>query len=233
MNTSNTSTYPIIQANDVCRVFTRKGAPELKILSDIQIKVTAGESVVICGASGSGKTTFLNILGGLDRPTSGEVRWSGEAISGWSRRKVARERNLKVAYVFQGYHLLPELNVRENVLLPGWIRRIEERERAEAVLERVGLKDRMLHHPYELSGGEQQRVAVARALYQDPAVILADEPTGNLDSRNSSKVVELLQKLAAEEKKALVLVTHDFSIAERVGSVRYLVDGRLSDSPEE
>lgn len=212
------------------KVFARKGAPELEILHDINLKVNAGESIVICGASGSGKTTFLNIMGGLDHPTEGEICWSGEVIAGWSRRKIARQRNLNVAYVFQGYHLLPEFDVRENVLLPGWIRRKEDKAKAEAVLERVGLKERISHHPYELSGGEQQRVAVARALYQDPAVILADEPTGNLDSLNSGKVVELLHELAAEEKKALVLVTHDFSIAERVGEVRYLVDGRLSHS---
>ncbi len=223
----------ILEASQVSKVFTRKGAPELEILNDINLRVNSGESVVICGASGSGKTTFLNLMGGLDRPSAGTICWSGECIAGWSRRKLARERNRNVAYVFQGYHLLPELDVRENVLLPGWIRREEDKQRAEAVLERVGLKDRISHHPYELSGGEQQRVAVARALYQDPAVILADEPTGNLDSRNSNKVVELLQELAMEEKKALVLVTHDFSIAERVGSVRYLIDGRLCDSQEQ
>ncbi|MEM6885690.1 MAG: ABC transporter ATP-binding protein [Verrucomicrobiota bacterium] len=221
---------PILEAREVQKTFTRKGAPPLQILDDLNLRVEEGESIVICGASGSGKTTFLNILGGLDQPTRGEVLWSGESVAGWSRRQISRQRNLKVAYVFQGYHLLPELDVRENVLLPGWIRREEDKAKAEAVLERVGLKDRITHHPYELSGGEQQRVAVARALYQDPAVILADEPTGNLDSRNSSKVVELLQELAIEKKKALVLVTHDFSIAERVGSVRYLIDGRLSDS---
>lgn len=221
---------PILEARGVSKVFSRKGAPELDILNEIQISVAAGESVVICGASGSGKTTFLNILGGLDQPTAGEILWQGESIANWPRRKVSRQRNLNVAYVFQGYYLLPELDVRENVLLPGWIRRSEDKAKAEAVLERVGLKDRLSHHPYELSGGEQQRVAVARALYQDPQVILADEPTGNLDSRNSCKVVELLQELASEEKKALVLVTHDFSIAKRVGAVRYLIDGRLSDS---
>jgi len=224
---------PILEANGVRKVFSRKGVPDLEILRDVNLSVEPGESVVICGASGSGKTTFLNLMGGLDQPSAGTVSWSGQCIAEWSRHKIARERNLNVAYVFQGYHLLPELNVRENVLLPGWIRRTEDKKRAETVLERVGLKERMTHRPFELSGGEQQRVAVARALYQNPAVILADEPTGNLDASNTGKVVELLLELAIEEKKALVLVTHDFSIAKRVGLVRYLIEGRLSDSPDQ
>ncbi|MEM1157283.1 MAG: ABC transporter ATP-binding protein [Verrucomicrobiota bacterium] len=221
---------PVLEARKVRKIFVRKGSPSLQILDEVNLNVEQGESIVICGASGSGKTTLLNILGGLDQPTRGEIFWSGESVNGWSRRKISCQRNLQVAYVFQGYHLLPELDVRENVLLPGWIRRKEDRSKAEEFLERVGLKERITHYPYELSGGEQQRVAVARALYQNPSVILADEPTGNLDSNNSEKVVELLQELASEDKKALVLVTHDFSIAERVGSVRYLMDGRLSNS---
>jgi len=183
--------------------------------------------MVICGASGSGKTTLLNLLGGLDSPTSGRVCWMGQDIREWSQTGLARQRNRHVAFVFQGIHLLPELDVVENILLPGWIRRSESRARAEFQLERVGLADRLSHRPYELSGGEQQRVAVARALYQDPAVILADEPTGNLDRNNTENIVHLLCELASADDKALLLVTHDLLVAKHVGQVRTLEEGRL------
>lgn len=218
---------PVLEAIDIEKTFRRPGAPELTILRGLSLSVPKAGSLVICGASGSGKTTLLNLLGGLDRPTRGQIRWAGEDVSGWSRRKLARSRNRQVAFVFQGYHLLPELDVLENVLLPGWIRRSEDRAKAESILERVGLADRLEHRPFELSGGEQQRVAVARALYQNPQVILADEPTGNLDRLNSRKVVDLLRTLCAEHKKALLLVTHDFSIAAGIGEIRHLVDGAL------
>lgn len=222
-------TVPVLEAVGLEKTFRRPGAPELTILSDLSLAVPRAGSLVICGASGSGKTTLLNLLGGLDRPTRGEIRWSGEDVSGWSRRKRARARNRQVAYVFQGYHLLPELDVLENVLLARWIRRAEDRSLAESILDRVGLADRLQHRPFELSGGEQQRVAVARALYQNPQVILADEPTGNLDRQNSRKVVDLLRTLCVEEGKALLLVTHDFSIAAGIGKVCSLVDGKLED----
>ncbi|MEM6820622.1 MAG: ABC transporter ATP-binding protein [Verrucomicrobiota bacterium] len=222
---------PILKVDGVTKTFQMPGSPVLEILKGVSFSLNEGETLVICGSSGSGKTTLLNILGGLDLATEGGVEWKGESLRGLSRKDLARRRNREVAYVFQAYHLLPELTVIENVLVPGWIRREENRDLAEEVIAKVGLKERRHHRPNELSGGEQQRVAVARALYQDPNVILADEPTGNLDSSNSRRIFELLQELASESKKALVLVTHDFSIAERVGRVKYLIDGVLTETP--
>ncbi|MGF1677768.1 MAG: ABC transporter ATP-binding protein [Candidatus Methylacidiphilales bacterium] len=218
---------PILEARGVGKVFRSGLAPELEILKGVDLILQPCECLLIHGASGSGKTTLLNIMGGLDSATSGRVFWSGQPVDQWGGRTAASRRNRHVAFVFQQYHLLPELNALENVLLSRWIRREEDRGKAQWLMERVGLAERMHHRPFELSGGEQQRVAVARALYQEPEVILADEPTGNLDAANSLLVVGLLKDLAHEQKKALVMVTHDFTLRSVGDRVMTLSNGRV------
>ena len=199
----------------------------LTVLQGINADISSGSTTSICGSSGCGKTTLLNIIGGLARPGEGEVLCDGEDIHGFNRSKLARWRSREVGFVFQSYHLMPELDVLENVLLPAAFLRQDRRREAESLLAQVGLAGRMKHRPSELSGGEQQRAATARALINDPGLILADEPTGNLDRANREQVLHLLLDLTAQSKKALILVTHDEAVAARM-SVRYrLVDGRL------
>lgn len=178
--------------------------------------------MVIQGASGTGKTTLLNLLGGLDQPSEGTIYWKGQSLSRMSRSESAIWRNRHVGFIFQSYHLMPELNALENVLLPGWLGRKNPEVKARELLQRVGLSDRLDHLPRELSGGEQQRVAIARALINDPDILLADEPTGNLDSQNGVEILHLLLDLTAQTKKVFILVTHDDAIANRL-PLRYLL----------
>jgi ABC-type lipoprotein export system ATPase subunit len=198
----------------------RSGAGKLRVLSNVTMEVNPGELAAVCGASGCGKTTLLNLIGGLDRPSGGTIRWDGDDITLRSAEELAAWRLARVGFVFQSYHLLPELTLIENVQVPAWLARRNRREEALELLRAVGLSDRAEHRPSQLSGGEQQRAAIARALINDPGLILADEPTGNLDPETAQSVMNLLLDLARQKKKALLLVTHDRDIA-RQASRRY------------
>lgn len=183
--------------------------------------------VSICGPSGCGKSTLLNILGGLDRPDSGKLFWGEEDVSTWSDQKLAWWRNSTIGFIFQAYHLLPELTALENVELPAALGRKNRSKEAQELISLVGLAGRMHHRPSELSGGEQQRIALARALVNDPPVLLADEPTGNLDGATSREMIDLLLDLALQRKKILILVTHDAELAARATIRLRISDGHL------
>ncbi len=219
-------TTPQLTAHDVRRSF-RIGSRRIEVLRGISLEVVQGEAVFLCGASGAGKTTLLYTLAGLERPESGSVEFEGRRLYSGSESSQAKLRNEKMGFVFQGYFLLPELTALENVLLPGMIGRRPEKSVAEKSLESVGLADRMQHLPPELSGGEQQRVAIARALTNDPDIIFADEPTGNLDSKTGDTIIDLLLELARGRKKTLLVVTHDNRLAERGDRTLHIVDGLL------
>ena len=191
----------------------RLGHTDLQILRGLDASFPRGGLNTIQGASGSGKSTLLQILGGLEPPDSGEVRWQGESIYGWSRGKLAAWRNLSVGFVFQAYHLFPELSALENVEFPARLARRSEPAASAHLLEQVGLGARLHHRPSELSGGEQQRVAIARALRNNPALLLADEPTGNLDAVTGHEIIDLLLRLHQERGNCLIIVTHDDRIA--------------------
>jgi predicted ABC-type transport system involved in lysophospholipase L1 biosynthesis ATPase subunit len=217
---------PQLVARDLFRSF-RIGSRRIEVLRGISLDIARSESIFICGASGAGKTTLLYTLAGLERPESGIVEFEGRNLYNGSAASQARFRNQKMGFVFQGYFLLPELTALENVSLPGMIGRKPSKEIGEESLTAVGLADRMQHLPSELSGGEQQRVAIARALTNDPEIIFADEPTGNLDSRTGDAVVDLLLNLARERKKTLLVVTHDSSLAARGDRELHIKDGLL------
>jgi putative ABC transport system ATP-binding protein/lipoprotein-releasing system ATP-binding protein len=203
---------PQLVAKDVYRSF-KIGSRTIDVLRGISLEIKRGEAVFLCGASGAGKTTLLYTLAGLERPESGEVVFEGRKLYRSGSSVDARVRNEKMGFVFQSYFLLPELTALENVLVPSLIQNKQRLELAVQHLEGVGLGDRLQHLPSELSGGEQQRVAIARALINDPAIIFADEPTGNLDTTNGEAIVELLLALAREKQKTLVVVTHDQRLA--------------------
>jgi len=217
---------PQLIARDLFQSF-KMGSRRIEVLRGISIEVAHGEIIFICGASGAGKTTLLYTLAGLERPESGSVEFEGRNLYNGGAASQARFRNKKMGFVFQGYFLLPELTALENVSLPGMIGHASAKNAAEESLRAVGLADRMQHLPAELSGGEQQRVAIARALANDPDIIFADEPTGNLDSATGEAIVDLLLKLAREGKKTLVIVTHDVSLATRGDRELHIKDGRL------
>jgi lipoprotein-releasing system ATP-binding protein len=205
------------------------GAP-LQILDGVDLEVANGESIAIIGQSGAGKSTLLQILGGLDRPTTGEVHLAGHPLGDLSEPELARLRNQRVGFVFQFHHLLREFTALENVMMPQLIAGIavqEARVRARELLAQVGLQHRLEHKPTQLSGGEQQRVAVARALANRPVVLLADEPSGNLDAYTSERLHELLFEVSAEHASSMVLVTHNRDLAERANRVLLLEDGRV------
>ncbi len=214
-------------ARDLRRSF-QIGRRRIEVLRGVSLEVERGESIFLCGASGAGKTTLLYTLAGLERPESGEVEFEGTKLYRNGESKLARLRNEKMGFVFQGYFLLPELTALENVMLPGLIGRHPQKEACLASLAAVGLGDRTNHLPPELSGGEQQRVAFARALTNDPDIIFADEPTGNLDSKTGHAIMDLLLGLAQESRKTLVVVTHDNNLAERGDRTLRIVDGLLA-----
>ena len=226
---------PLLEARDVHRTY-RLGRVEVPVLKGASLSVQPGEWVSILGSSGSGKSTLLHILGGLDRADRGHVAFRGEDIVGYSPRRLDRFRNDHVGFVFQFYHLLPELTVLETAMLPAtvgvgllewWRRRPEIRERARSLLDRLGLAHRFRHRPAELSGGERQRVAIARALMRNPEVLLADEPTGNLDARNGESLLEVISE-QHRAGVAVVMVTHDQWVAARGDRTVHLVDGRVA-----
>lgn len=217
---------PQLIARDLRRSF-KLGSNKIEVLRGIDLDIHVGESVFLCGASGAGKTTLLYTLAGLERPESGSVEFEGRHLYRGSEQSLAKLRNERVGFVFQGYFLLPELTALENVLLPSMIGGKPNHEHAKAALEHVGLAHRMHHLPPELSGGEQQRVAIARAIMNDPSIIFADEPTGNLDSKTGEGIIDLLLALAHEKKKTLVVVTHDNTLAGRGDRRLEIQDGLL------
>ncbi len=226
------SDQPLLSARGVHKTY-KLGARSLDVLRGVDLELQTGDFVALRGASGAGKSTLLHLLGGLDTPTRGEVWLSGRNVARLSRGELAQLRNREVGYIFQAYYLLPELDALENVCLPARMARTSASKaaaRGRELLERVGLKDRIEHKPYELSGGEQQRVAIARALINDPGLILADEPTGNLDSHTGQEIINLLLSLRAERKSTLVIATHDEVLAKLAPRVIRLVDG-LEEKP--
>jgi len=218
---------PQLVACDLFQSF-RMGARRIEVLRGISMEIAHHEAVFLSGASGAGKTTLLYTLAGLERPESGTVEFEGRRLYSGSSAGEARLRNKKMGFVFQGYFLLPELTGLENVLLPAMIGRCVTRSAAEESLTAVGLGDRLHHLPAELSGGEQQRVAIARALTNNPDIIFADEPTGNLDSKTGDEVMDLLLNLARDRNKTLLIVTHDARLAARGDRQLHIEDGRLA-----
>jgi ABC-type lipoprotein export system ATPase subunit len=206
------------------------GKRALEVLRGINLDINRGDFLALRGASGAGKSTLLHLLGGLDFPDPGEIHAEGRSLNSLSAGELAQWRNRKVGFIFQAYYLLPELDALENVCLPARMARTaaaDAAKRGRELLERVGLKERMEHKPYELSGGEQQRVAIARALVNEPELILADEPTGNLDSHTGQDIIDLLCSLREERKMTLVVATHDATVAARAPKTIHIVDGQI------
>jgi lipoprotein-releasing system ATP-binding protein len=220
---------PLVRVENLHKSFDSQHK-RTEVLKGVELTIYQGETLAIVGASGVGKSTFLYLLGTLDKPTAGKILYRGEDIFSWKEEKLALFRNEKIGFIFQFHHLIPEFNALENAMMPGLIRgmsRQEAAERAEQILVRVGLKDRLTHKQGELSGGEQQRVAVVRALLLKPEVLLADEPTGDLDTQTGNAIFELLCELNHELGTTMVLVTHNPELARRVPRRVTLVDGRV------
>jgi lipoprotein-releasing system ATP-binding protein len=229
MSKRQNPTDPILRAVNVEKVY-RDGERLLHVLRGASLEIFPGEIVSIVGASGSGKSTLLHLLGALDRATSGTIEFRGRDYRGMSSAELARLRNRSIGFIFQFHHLLAEFTARENVMMPGLIAGRQKEELkpiAERRLAELGLEDRLDHRPAKLSGGEQQRVALARALINDPDLVLADEPTGNLDAESAAVVIDLLWKNVRDNHRALVIVTHDPEIARRADRCLRLREGRL------
>jgi putative ABC transport system ATP-binding protein len=227
------ATRPCVEVEDLTKLY-KLGGEVVAALDGFDLRIAYGEHVAVVGASGSGKSTLLQILGCLDTPTSGTYRLDGLDVGELSESSLAEVRNQRIGFVFQGFHLLPRATARRNVELPlvyaGEPAPVR-RERAEAALQRVGLADRMNHRPEQLSGGQRQRVAIARALVTDPAILLADEPTGNLDSHTGAEILDLFDELVGPQR-ALIMVSHDVALARRAQRLVGLSDGRLAfDGP--
>jgi len=218
----------MIETVDLHRSY-RIGKKSIEVLHGIDLQIYRGEKVFLCGPSGAGKTTLLYTLAGLERPEKGSVHIDGTDLYSLDRKRQAHFRNEKIGYIFQNYHLLPELTALENVAVPGAIAGLDRSLEAMAALEKVGLADRAEHLPAELSGGEQQRVAIARAIVNQPKVLFADEPTGNLDSKNSSEIMEILLDLASEKGVALIVVTHDQNLAKVGDRTLIIRDGMIEE----
>lgn len=223
----------VISCHNLIKQFSQ-GELAVSVLKGVNLNLAKGEMLSIVGASGSGKSTLLHLLGGLDAPTSGEIQILGQDIANIDEEKRCQLRNGSLGFIYQFHHLLPEFSALENVAMPLLIRRLQNREaydRAEEILKQVGLGHRLSHTPGELSGGERQRAAVARALVTQPACILADEPTGNLDRRTAESVFDLMLELNHKVNASLIIVTHDPQLANRAKYVKQLVDGVLHDVP--
>ena len=211
------------------------GKRTLEVLRGVNLEVARGEFLALRGASGAGKSTLLHLIGGLDSPNAGEIHFAGQNLVKFSERELTHFRNRCVGFVFQAYHLLPELDALENVCLPARVARISAAKietRGRELLERVGLGERVDHKPSELSGGEQQRVAIARSLINEPELLLADEPTGNLDSQTGGEIIELLKSLRVEKQMTLVIATHDAKVAAHAQRVVELADGRIASATQ-
>ena len=227
-----TDPEPVLVASGLNRTYVGVSGPDLHILRGLELEVGMGEAVAIIGASGSGKSTLLHLLGALDTPTAGSIRVGDSRLGSLSEQETAALRNDRIGFVFQFHHLLPDFSAIENAMMPALIRgdgRASSRARAAELLDQVGLADRLDHKPHELSGGEQQRVAVARALVNRPLVILADEPTGNLDADRSEEVHDALFELRDRHRVALVVATHNHELAARAERVLRLIGGVLED----
>lgn len=218
----------MIETRDLHRSY-RIGKKTIEVLHGVNLNIAKGEKVFLCGPSGSGKTTLLYTLAGLERPEKGSVHIAGIDLYSLGRKAQARFRNQSIGYIFQNYHLLPELTAVENVAVPGAIAGINRTEEAMMALEQVGLKDRADHLPAELSGGEQQRVAIARAIVNQPTVLFADEPTGNLDSNTSKEIMEILIKLTDFNDVTLIVVTHDQGLTKLGDRTLIIQDGKISE----
>ena len=228
---------PLLETRAVSKIY-RMGTTTVAALDSVSMKVLEGEFVAIQGTSGSGKSTLLNMLGGLDRPTSGEVLFDRSSLGPFTKREMARYRRHSVGMIFQNFNLIPTMTAAENVRLAlafGGLRGKQREERTHELLSRVGLADRTEHRPSELSGGEQQRVAIARALANRPRVLLADEPTGNLDSTRAQELLALLREMVGREGLTVLMVTHDHELAARFSDrILFMRDGRvISDEPQE
>jgi len=221
----------LLSAKGIHKTYTL-GQRSLEVLRGVDIELHRGDFLALRGASGAGKSTLLHLLGGIGAPSQGEVWLAGRNLATLGRRELARLRNREVGFIFQAYYLLPELDALENVCLPARMARTpvaKAEARGRDLLARVGLQERVEHKPYELSGGEQQRVAIARALINEPDLILADEPTGNLDSHTGEEIIGLLCALRDEKRTTLVMATHDARVAARAPKVVELVDGQIAD----
>jgi lipoprotein-releasing system ATP-binding protein len=217
----------LIDIRGLKKSYTGRGKT-VDVIRGVDLAIETGETIAIVGASGVGKSTLLNIIGTLDRPTSGTVEFSGERVFEYDDKRLAEFRNRTIGFVFQFHHLLPEFTALENVVLPariGGADRLEAEERATELLREVGLGERLDHKPGELSGGEQQRAAIVRALVQEPRVVLADEPTGNLDTRTGDEVFELMMELHTRRGTTLVVVTHNMALAEKMDRTLVMLDG--------
>jgi len=227
---------PLLRVENVAKQFDAvEGAEPVRVLSDISFTLDAGESLAIVGPSGCGKSTLLNLIGALDRPTAGSITLEGDDLTRLDDDQLAAVRNRRIGFVFQEHHLLPQCTVLENVLVPTLAGASDGQatERAKQMLDRVGLADRSHHRPAQLSGGQRQRVAVVRALINQPALLLADEPTGSLDRAASENLVDLLVELNRDDNLALITVTHAADIAARMARALRLTDGRLNEEEEE
>jgi lipoprotein-releasing system ATP-binding protein len=226
---------PLLSARALTKSYAM-GRRILEVLRGVSLDVPRGEFLALRGASGAGKSTLLHLIGGLDSPNAGEIHFAGQNIAAFSERKLTDFRNRRVGFVFQAYHLLPELDALENVCLPARVARVpaaQAEARGRKLLASVGLGDRLEHKPFELSGGEQQRVAIARALINEPELVLADEPTGNLDSHTGGEIIELLKKLHSEKQTTLIIATHDAKVAAHARRVFELADGCIvEDLPQ-
>ncbi len=236
MTTTEEWVTPLIRLKDIKKTYLMGKVP-VPALRGVDLEIADGEMMAIMGPSGSGKTTLLNIVGLLDAPSVGSYKLQGDEVGKLPDRRRSQLRNKHFGFVFQVYNLLPRLTALENVMIPliyGGVKKNDRRPRAEGAMEAVGLKDRMRHRPSELSGGEQQRVAIARALVNEPAVILADEPTGNLDSKSGEAIIDLVQQLHRDRKVTVVMVTHNAAIADRAERTVELRDGYVAgDEAEE
>ena len=224
-------TVPIVELKNVVKEYAN-GPLKVTALRGVSLRIDPGEYAVVMGASGCGKSTMLNLLGCLDRITAGQYLLGGEDISGFSDEQLSEIRSRRIGCIFQSYNLIPQLNVLENIEVPLFYQGVSEsdaRERAEALAERMGLSDRLKHKPMELSGGQQQRVAIARSLVADPILMLADEPTGNLDSKTGHEILELIDELNAEGK-TIVMVTHDDEVANRAQREIRVFDGEIVEN---
>lgn len=221
----------LLQCDNLCKRY-QEGSVQTDVLRNVAFSMQQGELMAIVGSSGSGKSTLLHLLGGLDKPTSGDVIFNGQSLNAMSSSAKAELRNRELGFIYQFHHLLPDFNALENVAMPlliGKVTRAEVEERARAMLAAVGLEKRALHRPSELSGGERQRVAIARALVNNPRLVMADEPTGNLDARNADAIFDLIGELNVRQGTAFLVVTHDLQLAKRLKRQQEMRDGQLSD----
>lgn len=223
----------VVETKKLVKVYGR-GETTVRAVDDVTMQIEPGEFVALVGESGSGKTTLLNLLGALDTPTSGEIIIGGQSLAGQSDAQLSAYRRRNVGFIFQSYNLIPVLNVAENIALPMSLDNQEvDQDYLSELLEILGLTDRRDYYPHQLSGGQQQRVAIGRALIAKPKLLLADEPTGNLDSRNSREIVTLLQNSVRKYNQTLLLITHDGHVAAHADRVLHMLDGRLWDGAEE